>query len=139
MTTEIITTLLATPGAILLAGVTYWFTKKREHAAELRKEKLELYKDFAATFSAVISNEKTPEEQRTFAHACNKLNLIAPQVVVKALQNFQQPQDNKDRSQLISEMFHEIRKDLQVMPKDKDPSFTFRFWESHAPLTKNEP
>ncbi len=144
MVTEIVTALIAASGAVILAGTTYWFTKKRERDAELRKEKLEHYKDFVASLSGIISGEATPEGQRTFSSACNRLNLIAPQSVVKALQDFQQeikvsnPSPTKERhDQLMSKLFIEMRKDLQVTPIDKDVSFVFGLWA--AGVTSSEP
>jgi len=80
MSAEITTALIAASGAVVLAGASYWFTKKREREAELRKEKLEHYKDFVASLSGIVSGESTPEGQRAFSRACNKLNLVAPQV-----------------------------------------------------------
>ncbi|MFZ6672652.1 hypothetical protein [Undibacterium sp. Xuan67W] len=140
MAAEIVTALIAASGTIVLTVATYWFTKKREREAELRKEKLEHYKDFVASLSGIVSGEGTPESQRTFARACNKLNLVAPQTVVKALQDFQQEIkiSNSSRSderhdQLMSKLFYEMRKDLQIMPKDKDPSFIFGLWSSGSP------
>lgn len=127
----------------MLAGATYWFTKKRERDAELRKEKLEHYKEFVASLSGIVSGESTPDGQRAFARACNKLNLIAPQAVVKALQDFQQEikvsnsQPNAEHhDRLMSLLIHEMRKDLQVTPKDKDSSFVFGLWASGVPPTK---
>jgi len=145
MSSEIITSIVAASGAIVLAGATYWFTKKREREAELRKEKLEHYKDFVASLSGVVSGESTPDGQRAFARACNKLNLVAPQAVVKALQAFQQEiktsnanKSNQQHDQLMSKLFYEMRKDLHVTPKDKDTSFTFGLWASGAPSTNAE-
>ncbi|MCW5649787.1 MAG: hypothetical protein KIS62_08585 [Ramlibacter sp.] len=145
MAAEIVTAFVASSGAIVLAGATYWFTKKREREAELRKEKLEHYKDFVASLSGIVSGEGTPENQRAFARACNKLNLVAPQAVVKALQDFQQEikvsnlqRSDERHDRLMSKVFQEIRKDLQVTPQDKDPSFIFGLWASGAP-PKNEP
>ena len=145
MAAEVVTALIATSGAIALAGATYWFTKKREREAELRKEKLEHYKDFVASLSGIVSGEGTPDAQRAFARACNKLNLVAPQAVVKALQDFQQEikVSNSQRSlarhdRLMSNLFHEMRKDLLVTPRDSDSSFIFGLWSSGAP-PKNEP
>lgn len=89
MAAEIVTALIATSGAVVLAGATYWFTKKREREAELRKEKLEHYKEFVASVSGIITHESTQDGQRAFSRACNKLNLIAPQSVIEALQKFQ--------------------------------------------------
>lgn len=144
MPAEVLTSLVAISGAIVLAGATYWFTKKRERDAELRKEKLEHYKEFVASLSGVISGESTPEAQRAFARACNKLNLIAPQAVVRALQDFQQEikisnlHPSKDRhDQLMSKVFYEMRRDLQVTPRDGDSSFVFGLWASGVP-PKNE-
>lgn len=37
MAAEIVTALITASGAIVLAGATHWFTKKREREAELRK------------------------------------------------------------------------------------------------------
>lgn len=135
MASEVITALIATSGAIALAGTTYWFTKKREREAELRKEKLEHYKEFVASLSGIVSGEATSEGQRAFARACNKLNLVAPLAVVKALQQFQQEikVSNPNKSselhdRLLSKLFLEMRKDLQVTPKDEDSSFIFGLW-----------
>lgn len=140
MAAELVTALIASSGALILAGATYWFTKKREREAELRKEKLEHYKDFVASLSGIVSGESTPEGQRTFARACNKLNLVAPQAVVKALQAFQQEikicntnRSNAQHDRLMSQLFYEMRKDLQITPKDNDTSFVFGLWSSGVP------
>jgi hypothetical protein len=135
MANEIATALIAASGALLLAGSTYWFTKKREREAELRKEKLDHYKTFVASLSGIMTNEGTPEGQRAFARASNNLNLVAPQSVIEALQRFQHEirASNKSRNrsrhdELLSALFYEIRKDLQVSPKDKEESFQIGLW-----------
>jgi Fic family protein len=145
MASEVITAIIATSGAISLAGATYWFTKKREREAELRKEKLEHYKEFVASLSGIISGEATPEGLRSFASSSNKLNLVAPQTVVKALQQFQQeirtssPNKSSERQdRLMSKLFLEMRKDLQVTPADKDTSFIFGLWASGVPQKHHE-
>ena len=137
MAAEIATALIAASGAIVLAGATYWFTKKREREAELRKEKLEHYKDFVASLSGIASGESTPESQRAFSRACNKLNLIAPQAVIRALQDFQQEikitndaRSDERHDRLMSNLFYEMRKDLQITPKDEDTGLVFGLWAS---------
>jgi hypothetical protein len=124
-------------GSILAAGVTYSFTKKRERDAELRKEKLEHYKDFVASLSGIISGESTPDNQRAFARASNKLMLVAPQPVIEALQAFQQetkvsnPNKSLDRhDELMSKLFYEMRKDLGISPADNLDSFKVGLWAS---------
>ena len=140
MAAEIVTACIAASGAIVLAGATYWFTKQREREAELRKEKLEHYKDFVSSLSGIVAGESTAEGQRAFARACNKLNLIAPQPVVRALQAFQQEikvsnsrRSNDRHDELMSALFFAMRRDLGVTPKDEDSTFTFGLWASGAP------
>lgn len=142
MPADIATSVIAASGAIALAGATYWFTKKREREAELRREKLEHYKDFVASLSGVISGESTPEGQRAFSRACNKLNLVAPQSVLRALQAFQQEikTTNASRSsechdKLMSALFYEIRKDLGISPGDNEATFKFGLWAAGVPPT----
>ena len=124
-----------------MAGASYWFTKKREREAELRKEKLQHYKEFVASLSGVISGESTDEGQRQFSLACNKLNLVAPQVVLKALQNFQSEikiantNSNDRHDQLMSKLFLEMRKDLEIKPSDEASTFRVGLWSSGVPPT----
>ena len=145
MPAEVATAVIAASGAILLTGATYWFTKKREREAELRKEKLEHYKDFVSSLGGIISGESTAEAQRAFSRACNKLNLVAPQVVLAALQAFQQEikvtnsgRSNERHDELMSKLFYEIRRDLGVSPADTEASFRVGLWASGVP-SKPEP
>jgi hypothetical protein len=117
----IIASLMGVVVAGLTAATTYATTKKREREAEIRKEKLEHYKDFMTSLSGIISGESTPEGQQTFARACNKLNLVAPHPVIKALQSFQQeikvtnPSPSRARhDELMSALIHTMRDDLGV-------------------------
>ena len=137
---DIATALIATSGAIALAGASYWLTKKRERDAELRKEKLEHYKDFVSSLSGIISGEATPEGQRAFSRACNKLNLVAPQSVLAALQAFQQEikisnesRSNERHDRFMSALFYEIRKDLGISPADDQTTFKVGLWASGMP------
>jgi hypothetical protein len=140
MQAEIATALIASSGAIVLAGASYLFTKQRERSAELRKEKLDHYKDFVVSLSGIITGEGTPEGQRAYSRACNNLNLIAPQVVIKALQAFQEetrmsnPSPSRERHDLLlSKLFLEIRKDLGIRPKDAAETFSIHLWASGTP------
>jgi hypothetical protein len=94
--------------------------------------------------SGIISGEDTPNGQREFALACNKLNLVAPQRVIQALQEFQQaskataPSELRGRhDELMSILFYEMRKDLGISPKDQKGSFKVGLWASGVP--RNEP
>jgi hypothetical protein len=145
MAHEIATALIASSGALLLAGSTYWFTKKREREAELRKEKLDHYKTFVASLSGIMTDEGTPDGQRAFARASNNLNLIAPQSVIEALQKFQHEirvsnkcRDRGRHDDLLSTLFYEIRKDLQVSPRDEEKSFQIGLWAAGVTSTERE-
>jgi hypothetical protein len=140
MPAEIATAIIAASGAVVVAGATYWFTKQRERDAELRKEKLEHYKDFAASLSGVISGEFTPDGQRAFSRACNRLNLVAPHTVLQALQAFQKEikvsnstRSNEHHDKLLSALFYEIRKDLGISPRDLQATFHVQLWASGQP------
>ena len=125
----------------MVAGATYWLTKKREREAEIRKEKLEHYKEFVNSQNGIVSGDATPEGQRAFARACNNLNLIAPQSVLLALQAFQHEirasnpmPDRQKHDVLMSRLFYEIRKDLGITPNDDEHSFKVGLWASGTPL-----
>lgn len=136
MTPTLLTAVITAFGGILIAGATYWFTKMRERHAELRKEKLEHYKEFVASLSGVIAGETTPEKQRIFARACNCLMLVAPQKVIEALREFQQeiritnPHAGLRHDELLSKLFFEMRNDLGVTPPDDMRTLKVGLWSS---------
>lgn len=54
--------------AALTAAVTYWFTKQRERAAEIRKEKMEHYKGLIQSLNAFLySVSPAPSDSAIFA------------------------------------------------------------------------
>ena len=136
MAAEIATAVIAASGALVLAAASYWFTKRREREAELRKEKLDHYKEFAASLSGIISGEDSPEGQRAFAASCNKLNLIAPYGVLQALQAYQietkagNAPTLEMHDKLLSALFFEIRRDLGISPRDRSNTFSVHLWAS---------
>jgi hypothetical protein len=136
MSVEVATSFIAASGAVVLAGASYWFTKRRERDAELRKEKLEHYKAFVASLSGV-TNGGTPEGQHAFSLASNNLVLVAPQSVIDAMQRFRDetrtgnPNPSRETHDLLlSKLFLAIRKDLGILPKDNAEAFKVRLWAS---------
>ncbi|HPG89067.1 hypothetical protein [Dokdonella sp.] len=139
MSIEVISSLIAAAGTIVVAAMAYLSTKRMEREAELRREKLEHYKEFALALSGVVSGDSTPDAQRAFARACNKLNLVAPQAVIAALQAFQvaikvsaTATDRELHDPLMSRLFLEMRKDLGVRPSDNQATFKVGLWASGA-------
>ena len=140
MAAEIATAIITASSGLVLASASYWFTKRQEREADLRRQKLEHYKDFALSLSGIVFGDATPEGQRTFAKACNNLNLVAPQSVIDALQAFQQEikvsnhsQSQENHDLLMSRLFYEMRKDIGVTPADDLNSFRVGLWASGAP------
>ncbi|MCU7936286.1 MAG: hypothetical protein KZQ99_15660 [Candidatus Thiodiazotropha sp. (ex Dulcina madagascariensis)] len=146
MPSEIITALIASGSAITLACASYWFTKKRERESQLRKEKLEHYKELAICLSGIIHGESTPDSQRAYSLIRNKLNLIAPYSVIKVLRSYSEATNirNPNRAtgelhdKLLSNLFYEIRKDLGMRPKDDPTIFKIGLWAS-GQGQRNEP
>lgn len=144
MSTEFANTMVAALGSVLVAASTYWFTKKQERDAELRREKLGYYKAFMASLSGILANESSPEGQRAFALACNNMLLFAPQSVLEALRPFQEgtrtsnPNRQDERhDELLSDLLLEIRKDLKVRPKDSPATFKAWLWSSGVSSQKS--
>lgn len=138
MSSDIITALIAASGAIVVAATSYWFTKKHERESELRKEKLEHYKELTLCLSGIIRGESTPDSQRAYSIIRNKLNLVAPYPVIKALREYGEatsarnpnPAIGESHDRLLSNLFLEIRKDLGMRPKDDPETFLIGLWAS---------
>lgn len=138
MSSDVVTALIASSGAIVVAATSYWFTKKHERESELRKEKLEHYKELASCLSGIVRGESTPDSQRAYSLIRNKLNLIAPYSVIKALRDYGEatsarnpnPATGDFHDKLLSKLFYEIRKDLGMRPKDDPQEFLIGLWAS---------
>ena len=121
----------------MAAAAVYVFTKRAEREADWRKEKLERYKAFVASLSDAIEGETSLKGQDRFARACNDVILFAPQRVLEALRRFRQeilvsnPNKSIERhDKLLAELFLEIRKDLQLRPRDNPETFRVQLWAS---------
>lgn len=143
METAIATALIALLGSLLVAVLTYWFTKQREREAEWRKEKLAHYKAFIESFSGIIEGDSSPEGHQLFAKTTNNLLLFAPQSVIAALNEFRheirvsntnRKQEEHDR--LLAALLFAIRRDIGVSPEDEPSTFKPILWASGA--AKNE-
>jgi len=126
-----IITALAVPA--IAASCTYYFAKKREREAELRREKLKHYKDFVTCLSGIVEGESTPEAQQRFALSSTKLNLVGSQQVIDALNAYMniidKPCESRckndcDRAQF--ELFYQLRHDLGM--KDDKSSLECFLW-----------
>jgi hypothetical protein len=125
-----ITTVLTLVGSILAAGTAYVFTKWRERETEWQKEKRECYKEFAVALNDFFFEKTSPEKEAQFVCACNKLNLIAPQAVIEAIAAFNEQHSGENSFETkISKVFFEMRKDLNISPKDYSKTFCVKIWQ----------
>ncbi|MCP4651373.1 MAG: hypothetical protein GY853_15010 [PVC group bacterium] len=122
--------------AILSSYLTYYFTRKIRLDAEWRIDKLDHYNKLITS----ISNMSAPDYNyqlalNEFSLAMNATSLVAPQSVVDLLQEFQydlkklKSDDGvKVAKERIRQIILEIRKDLNISPKDNTDTFRFQFF-----------
>ena len=122
-------------GSVIVACLGYIFTKWKEREADWRKERLNNYKVYISSLNMIMEGHSTEEGQSIHRVACNSLNLIAPQSVICAVQEFEKEikTDNKNKSReshdrLLSNVLYEMRKDLNISPADNKESFLIHLW-----------
>ena len=139
MNVPIIAAILTAVASVFVAALTFWLTKHKEREADVRKQKLEHYRDLVSSFSGIVGTDSTPEGQKHFARASNNLSLIASQEVLIALQAFQHeirksnPEPSVERhDMLLKNLMLAIRNDLGLAKKDDPEKLSFHLWCSGA-------
>ena len=139
METSIFVAIISASASICAAAVTFWLTKRKEREAEVRKQKLEYYKDLINSFSGIVGTDSTPEGQKLFALASNNLSLVASQDVLIALQAFQHeirksnPESSIERHDaLLKKLMLSIRSDLGLAKHNDAEILNFHLWCSGA-------
>lgn len=127
-----VTTAITAITAIAAVFITNILTRKREHASDWRKLKLDQYQEFVLALSGTVRERTTREAQRRYADAVNSMMLVAPVPVLQRLKAFQDEISyvNKARSderhdQLLDELFRAMRSDVHPSRLD-DRSYAFR-------------
>ena len=120
-------------GAIVTAGLTYFFTKRREREADWRKMKLDQYKEYVAALSGIVEGRDTPEGHIRYVDAVNSLTLVASPKVLRELyaymdyttsRNISKSIEQHDR--LLTNLMHVLRQDVFPHHQHGDASQTFR-------------
>ncbi|HET6991397.1 MAG TPA: hypothetical protein VFJ43_08745 [Bacteroidia bacterium] len=120
--------IIGATASILIAALTFFFTKKSERKDALQQRKLERYQELLGAISdlAIDDVDKVDANLR-FAKSVNTIVLVAPQKLINALMEFhdevkfsnpnksQGGHDNKLRNLIL-----EMRKSLEL-PFDDDP------------------
>ncbi|MFZ1941350.1 MAG: hypothetical protein ACLPZY_01570 [Terracidiphilus sp.] len=132
MNTSVFVEAIAGAVALIVAALSYLFTKVKEREADWRKWKYEQYKEFVATLGAMVGPKPTPESHRTFLKACNTLNLIGSGGVLTSLQAFiasmNADSPREENNARISRLIWEIRKDARIPGTPDAEEFSARLW-----------
>jgi hypothetical protein len=131
MNTQLFVETIACVAAVVVAALTYWFTKLKERDADWRKWKYEQYKEFLTALSENVGPPNR-ETHRAFLRACNTLNLIGSRGVLVSLQSLitSMNADNprRENNAWISKLIWEIRTDLKIPGTPGAEDFTARLW-----------
>jgi len=125
--------LIAAFASILVASLTFYFTKKHEREANLRNEKLNHYKVlFSAMSDLAVDGTNKSDAGMRFSLAVNTIALAAPQKVINALMSFHNEvsSSNANRNierhnELLKELLLAVRKDIGLAKGDNKDTFNF--------------
>jgi hypothetical protein len=136
MDTSVIVSAIAAVSSVIIAALSYLFTKWREREADWRKWKHEQYKEFVTAISGITGSDSTPEGQRSFARACNTLHYIGSKGVIDAMHAYQEgtslsnPNRYAEHDALLTNLIWEIRKDAKIPRTPKLSNFSVKLWSS---------
>lgn len=123
--------------ALIVAALSYLFTKMKEREADWRKWKYEQYKEFVASISGSLGGDSTLDGKRSFAKACNARQLIGSRGVILALHKLLDavgdpglPRTTHDA--LLSRLILEIRRDVGIPGTPDESDFSARLWSPGA-------
>jgi hypothetical protein len=138
MNTSVVVETIAGAAALIVAALSYLFTKMKEREADWRKWKYEQYKEFVAA----LSGNAGPESQQVFFKACNSLNLIGSRGVLASLQSliasFNADNPREENNARISKLIWEIRKDLRIPGTPGAEEFSARLLVSLGKRTERQ-
>jgi len=132
--------------SLVVAALSYRFTKTREREADWRKEKLGHYREFMEAISGVVAGEDTPDAQRRYARATNVIGLVASQAAITAIHRFRKASLShaegwsiEEHDAALTALLLALRKDLEIRPKDDPATFTYKLWASGVgPATSHQ-
>jgi hypothetical protein len=133
MNDSIVVALITASASILVAALTFYFTKRHERTVQLRNEKLNHYKVlFSALSDLAVDGTNKSEANMKFALATNTIALAAPQNVIDALMafhdevKFSNPDKSPERhDELLKELLLTVRKDIGLAKGDNKHTFNF--------------
>jgi len=131
MNSSIVIEVIASAAAVVVAALSYLFTKMKEREADWRKWKYEQYKEFLTALSGNVG-PPDPETHRAFLRACNTLNLIGSRDVLASLQaliaSMSADKPREENNARISRLIWEIRRDVRMPGTPGAEEFSARLW-----------
>ena len=143
MDTSVKMSAIAAVSSVIIAALSYLFTKWREREADWRKWKYEQYKEFITAISGITGSDSTPEGQRSFARACNTLHYIGSKAVIDSMHAYQKgtspsnPNRDAEHDTLLTKLIWEIREDAKMPRTPKLSNFSVKLWCSGTKTPKS--
>lgn len=132
MNISVVAEVISGSAAVIVAALSYLFTKAKEREADWRKWKCEQYKEFITTLSGIVGRIAAQKNEAAFIDASNTLNLIGSQRVLQALgrliDSFNAQKPPTEQNNLLSALIREIRRDLGTPGKLDAHEFSARMW-----------
>ena len=132
MSSEIFVSMISVSGSILLATISYYFTKRQQREAAWRELKMNHYKELLLSISDIAVDNNDVDAHQRFAKAMNTLALIAPQSVVDAMLSFHDGvkvssgnRSEELHDELLAKLLLSIREDIRIRPKDDPTDFHY--------------
>ncbi|NVJ67376.1 MAG: hypothetical protein HWE16_12890 [Gammaproteobacteria bacterium] len=129
---NVLIAVIAASASIIVASITYLFSKSKEREADWRKKKLEMYHELFSAISGIVDGDSTPEAQKQFAKSTNTLGLIASVDVIEAMQELRvatKPENREKHDEVLTKFIIAVRKDMGL-PLSVEPNFTYTLWSS---------
>lgn len=126
METPIIVALIAAAAS----AITFMVTKTKEREAGWRALRIEQYQELISAMSGV-AGEATDAERRRLALAANHVGLFASRDVLRRLTTLLDAvaSGNSERhDEMLTELIHAIRTDLDVPGSESQEGIRFRLW-----------
>ena len=135
MDVPIAVAVISAAAAVVVPGISFYLTKRKERQADWQRYKFELYRALVESLSGIVGTDSTPAGQQGFASASNALQLIASKGDLDALNAFQDEiavshanRDDERHDALLSQLYWEIRQDLNIPDNPPRSQFVARLW-----------
>lgn len=126
------TAIITASASILVAALSFYWTKKKEMEADWRKKKLEMYDQLFSALAGIVDGNVTQESRVEFAKATNTIGLIASVDVINAMEQLRfatKPENRGMHDEALTKFVIAVRKDLGL-PLITDNTFVYRLWSS---------